>query len=43
MDDDIQGNYHTADFGDVIPATSFSDIMIRGGNNPDGRFTLLIE
>ena len=44
MDDDVQGdNYHTADFGDVIPATVFNDIINRGGNNPDGSFTLLIE
>jgi hypothetical protein len=36
------GDYSPIDLGD-IPPTQFTDIVNRGGNNPDGQFTIMIE
>jgi hypothetical protein len=45
-DNDVVGidNNHGADIDvEPVPKTSFGDIVTRGGNNPDGKFTLLIS
>jgi hypothetical protein len=45
-DKDVVGidNNHGADIDvEPVPKTSFGDIVTRGGNNPDGKFTLLIS
>lgn len=36
--------YHTSDSIDIaVPVTSFDAITKRGGNNPDGSFTLFVD
>jgi len=47
-DDEVVGLYddthQTIDFSDTnVPVTPYEAIASRGGNNPDGLFTLFVE